>query len=153
MTIDEIITRLKEGNLRFVNDCLNQEHQRSVTRKSVINGQEPFAVVLSCVDSRVVPELIFDTGIGELFVVRVGGNVANQSSVSAIEYAVAYLETIVIVVLGHQNCGTVTAAVEGGEIGTNIRKMVELVKPALDISPKDATVNQVAKINARYSPY
>ena len=101
MTNQEVIARLKSGNEKFVNDKLEANNQDSSRRESQTGGQAPFAIVLSCADSRVVPELAFDTGIGELFVVRVAGNVANTSSIASMEYAVAHLGTSVIVVLGH----------------------------------------------------
>ena len=104
------LKRLKLGNDNFVNNELTNSNQDSVRRNDVVGGQKPFAVVLTCSDSRVVPELIFDTGIGELFVIRVAGNVANTSSIASIEYAVAHLNVSLIVVLGHQNCGAVTSA-------------------------------------------
>ena len=93
MTIDNVISRLKDGNDRFVEDKLDGQLQDSSRRDALTSGQEPFAIVLSCADSRVVPELAFDTGLGEIFVVRVAGNIANSSSIASIEYAVAHLGT------------------------------------------------------------
>lgn len=103
MTIQEVLDRLHAGNKRFVADKLDGKLQDSSRRDSLTSGQSPYAIVLSCADSRVVPELAFDTGLGEIFVVRVAGNVANTSSIASIEYAVAHLGTPVIVVLGHQS--------------------------------------------------
>ena len=103
MSIESNLNRLKSGNTNFVNDNLNNDFQDSSRRKAVVDGQNPFAVVLTCSDSRIIPELIFDTGIGELFVIRVAGNIANPSSIASIEYAVAHLNVKLIVVLGHQN--------------------------------------------------
>lgn len=148
MTAQEIIAKLSAGNNRFVTDQLNGDFQDSLRRKSIINGQEPFATVLGCADSRIVPELIFDTGLGELFVVRVAGNVANKSSVASIEYAVAHLNTKVVIILGHQNCGAITAALKGGDNGENLNYLLSKLNPAIAASAKTATVDDVAKKNA-----
>ena len=148
MKIQESLNRLKEGNARFVADHQDGKLQDSSRRESLISGQEPYAIILSCADSRVVPELAFDTGLGELFVVRVAGNVANSSSIASIEYAVAHLGSKVIVVLGHQSCGAVTAAVDGGDNGYNLNHLLAHITPAIAASKEGATVNDVAKINA-----
>ena len=115
MTAQESLHRLKEGNNRFVQDKLDGKLQDSSRKTSLLGGQSPFAIILGCADSRVVPELAFDTGLGELFTVRVAGNIANTSSIASIEYAVAHLGAKLIVVLGHQNCGAVAAAIAGGD--------------------------------------
>lgn len=112
MTTDQIISRLKSGNENFVSDKLEGKCQDGNRRQSIEKKQEPFAIILTCADSRVVPEIIFDTGLGELFVVRVAGNIANTSSIASIEYAVAHLKTKLIVVLAHESCGAVTAALK-----------------------------------------
>jgi len=149
MTKQEVISKLKEGNQRFVNDILKSANQDSTRRKTQINGQDPFAIVLSCADSRIVPELAFDTGIGELFVLRVAGNVANTSTIASIEYAVAHLGTPVIVVLGHQSCGAVTAAVKGGNNGHNLNHLLAHITPAICGSAENAAVDDVARLNAK----
>lgn len=132
------LDRLKIGNSNFVNDNLNNDLQDSSRRKDMVSGQHPFAVVLTCSDSRVVPELIFDTGIGELFVIRIAGNIANTSSIASIEYAVAHLEVKLIVTLGHQNCGAVTAALAGGDNGKNLDHLLNFIQPAIaDSESKD----------------
>ena len=148
MTAQESINRLKEGNARFVLDHLDGKFQDSSRRESLISGQEPYAIILSCADSRVVPELAFDTGLGELFVVRVAGNIANSSSIASIEYAVAHCGSKLIVVLGHQSCGAVTAAVKGGDNGYNLNHLLGHITPAIAASKADATVNEVVKKNA-----
>jgi carbonic anhydrase len=144
---DEIIQRLKDGNARFVEDKVDGKLQDSSRRSNLTGGQEPWAIVLSCADSRVVPELAFDTGLGELFVCRVAGNVANTSTVASIEYAVAHLKTPVIVVMGHEACGAVTAAKGGGDNGINLNHLLAHVAPALAASG-DAEVNDIVKKNA-----
>lgn len=150
-TIQESLNRLKEGNARFVEDHLDGKLQNSSRRKSLVGGQKPYAIILSCADSRIVPELAFDTGLGELFVVRVAGNVANISSIASIEYAVAHLDTKLIVVLGHQSCGAVTAAVAGGDNGENLNHLLSHITPAIAASKEGATVDEVALKNTKLS--
>ncbi len=149
MTQAEIIDRLKAGNERFVEDKLDGKLQDSSRRDELTSGQAPYAIVLSCADSRVVPELAFDTGLGEIFVVRVAGNVANSSSIASIEYAVAHCGSTVIVVLGHQSCGAVTAAIGGGDNGYNINHLLAHITPAISAAGEGAEVNDVVKKNAQ----
>lgn len=146
-TISEAIERLKLGNERFINDNLKNSKKDTDRRSDIIDGQNPFAIILGCADSRVVPEHIFDTGLGELFVVGVAGNIANTSSIASIEYAVAHLETPVIIVLGHQNCGAVTAALKGGDNGDNLNHLLAHITPAINACSANAEVNDVAKKN------
>jgi carbonic anhydrase len=148
MEINEILSRLETGNARFVADKLDGKLQDSSRRSGLTGGQNPYAIILSCADSRVVPELAFDTGLGELFVVRVAGNIANTSSIASIEYAVAHIGSKVIVVLGHQSCGAVTAAVAGGDNGYNLNHLLAHVAPAIAAADEGATVNDVVKVNA-----
>ena len=148
MTIDTIIERLKEGNNRFVADKLDGKLQNSARRNELTGGQSPYAIILRCADSRVVPELAFDTGLGEIFVIRVAGNIANTSSIASIEYAVAHLKTKVIIVLGHESCGAVTAAVNGGDNGYNLNHLLSHITPAINACPEGTEVNEVVKKNA-----
>lgn len=148
MAINDTLNRLKEGNDRFVADQLEGKLQDSSRRESLTSGQEPYAIILSCADSRVVPELAFDTGLGELFVLRVAGNVANTSTVASIEYAVAHCGSKLIVVLGHQSCGAVTAAVNGGDNGYNLNHLLAHITPAVTACPNDAAISDVVKMNA-----
>jgi carbonic anhydrase len=148
MNSSDALSRLADGNARYVADSLERTLQDAARRDSVTGGQAPFAIVLSCADSRVVPELIFDTGIGELFVIRVAGNVANTSSIASIEYAVAHLGVNLIVVLGHQSCGAVTAAIAGGDNGHNLNHLLAHLQPAVSASGAegvDATVRENAR--------
>lgn len=149
MAIADTIQRLKDGNDRFINDTLEGKLKDASRRSDLTGGQQPFAIVLSCADSRVVPELAFDTGLGELFVVRVAGNVANTSSMASIEYAVAHCGSKLIVVLGHQSCGAVTAAVNGGDNGYNLNHLLSHVAPALSAANDGDSVNDIVKINAK----
>jgi len=148
MTQTEVVQRLKDGNARFVADQLDGKLQNSSRRDALTSGQQPYAIILSCADSRVVPELAFDTGLGELFVVRVAGNVANTDSVASIEYAVAHCGSEVIVVMGHESCGAVTAAMSGGDNGYNINHLLSHITPAIQASGEGAAVNEVVKKNA-----
>ena len=107
----------------------NQNTKRRVD--TAVKGQHPFAVVLSCADSRVPVEVLFDRGIGDIFVVRDAGNIATITDIGSIEYAVDHLETPLVVVLGHSKCGAVTAAVEGGEAPPNIKAIVDFIAPAV----------------------
>lgn len=150
MTQEEVINRLKEGNNRFHESKLNGELQDESRRAQLTGGQEPWAIVLSCADSRVVPELAFDTGLGELFVLRVAGNIANTDTIASIEYAVAHLKTEVIVVLGHESCGAVGAALGGGDNGYNLNHLLSQIQPALS-QAGSSDVNVVVKKNAELS--
>jgi len=149
MTNEEVINRLQHGNQNFVADKVDGKLQNSNRRKELTEGQQPFAIVLSCADSRVVPELAFDTGLGELFVVRVAGNIANTSSIASIEYAVAHCGSKLIVVMGHESCGAVTAAVSGGDNGHNINQLLSHITPAIQASGKDAGIATIVKKNAQ----
>jgi len=148
LTWRKALTRLQNGNKNFVSDKLNGELQNAARRKELTGGQHPFAIVLSCADSRVVPELAFDTGLGEIFVIRVAGNVANLSTIASIEYAVAHLGVNLIVVLGHESCGAVTAALAGGDNGHNLNHLLSHVTPAVSAS-RSKKVNTVVKKNAQ----
>lgn len=153
MTHEEIIQRLKDGNARFVSDTMERQLQDQPRRDDLVGGQAPWAIILSCADSRVAPELTFDTGLGELFVLRVAGNVANTSTIASIEYAVAHLGTPIIVVLGHQSCGAVTAAIGGGDNGHNLNHLLAHITPAIAASGEGAAVNDVVKKNAQMNCY
>lgn len=148
LSYTEALEKLKEGNSRFVNNKLEHNNLNPERRSQLSGGQNPFAIILSCADSRVIPEFAFDTGLGELFVVRVAGNVANTSSIASIEYAVANLDVKLIVVMGHESCGAVMAAIKGGDAGPNLNHLVYMIEPALAQS-KNNSVPEVVKENAR----
>ena len=114
----EAIQMLKDGNARFVSGKPSRPHQSTDRRTEVAGGQHPYAVILTCSDSRVPPELVFDAGLGDLFVVRVAGNTADDTAIGSIEYAVEHLGATVVVVLGHDRCGAVKAAVDGADSPT-----------------------------------
>ena len=144
----EIVDELLRRNDRFVEDKRDGKLQDSSRRQELVDGQSPFAIILSCADSRVVPELAFDAGLGELFVVRVAGNVAGKSAIASIEYAVAQLGVKAILVLGHQACGAVSAALKGGDLGENLNHLMALVQPAVD-KVGSGDVDEVVRQNAR----
>ena len=114
-------------------------------------SQHPFAVVLSCADSRVVPELIFDQGLGDLFVIRVAGNIAKDKVLGSIEYAVKFLGTKLIIVLGHENCGAVGASLGNEDPGGHIGAIIEKIKPAVYMAKRlegDHLTNSI-QVNAQ----
>jgi carbonic anhydrase len=149
MTADEALKRLKEGNERFRTGRATGPGRIGSRQAELIKGQEPFAITLSCSDSRVPTEIIFDTGVGDIFVVRVAGNVANASSIASIEYAVTQLGTKLILVMAHENCGAVNAAMGGGAPSKNLGHLLSYITPALEPPAED--VNIVARRNAKVS--
>ncbi|MCX5874198.1 MAG: carbonic anhydrase [Deltaproteobacteria bacterium] len=137
MTSQEALALLKEGNARFSQGKPERPNQDEARRTNIADkGQNPFAAVLSCSDSRKPVELLFDRGLGDIFVVRVAGNVAGVDQVGSLEYAVEHLGVPLIVVLGHNKCGAVTAVVEGYEAHGNIRAIVEKIAPVVEETRK-----------------
>ncbi|MBM3845584.1 MAG: carbonic anhydrase [Verrucomicrobia bacterium] len=123
---------LKEGNHRYVTGQPRHPNQDADRRSiTVAEGQKPFATILACSDSRSPVEVIFDRGIGELFVVRVAGNVADDTQLGTIEYGVTHLGTPLLVVLGHTGCGAVSAACQGGELHGHLPSLVRRIQPAV----------------------
>lgn len=130
---DQALLKLKEGNLRFINEERAYPNQNNVALKTTSeNGQFPFATIISCSDSRVPVEHIFDVGFGDVFVVRVAGNVVDIDEAGTIEYGVEHLHTPLLVVLGHTKCGAVTAVCKGDEVHGNIPKLVDNIIPAVN---------------------
>lgn len=132
LTPDQALAQLMEGNKRFVEQKRVNPHQDFVRVREVAEGQAPFAAILSCADSRVVPEIVFDQGIGDLFVVRVAGNIATLEDIGSEEYGVGVLGASVLMVLGHERCGAVKASLTGGELPGVIESLVYAIKPAVD---------------------
>jgi len=136
----EALASLREGNRRFVSDAMSREgiglHARRV---ELASGQEPFAVILGCSDSRVPVEIVFDQGLGDLFVIRVAGNIVAPSLIGSVEFAAQRFGTRLVVVLGHSRCGAVLAALEEGPTderqSRNLNSIVERVRRAIDDSP------------------
>ncbi len=117
MQSKEMIARLCEGNRRYLNEEGLGDVSGAARADTADNGQHPHAIVIACSDSRVIPEVIFSAGIGELFTIRVAGNVLDRHQLGSIEYAAAHLHCPLIVVLGHTGCGAVGAALSGGADG------------------------------------
>lgn len=132
MTAEQALRKLLEGNGRFVSGNVTHPNQSAERRAGVISAQHPFAVIVSCSDSRIPPEIIFDQGIGDIFVIRTAGEAMDSATLGTIEYAIEHLNASLIVVLGHDNCGAVKAAVTGGEAPGHINYLVEAIKPAVD---------------------
>ena len=137
---------LKEGNGRFVTGSLLPKDTHAEDRKTLCEGQHPFAVVLCCSDSRVAPEIIFDQKLGDLFVIRNAGNVVDEDVLGSIEYAVEHLETPLVVVLGHSCCGAVTATCQGGDLPGHILDIAKRIKPSVST---DCCIDENARRHAR----
>jgi len=124
---------LEEGNQRYTSGQLLKQDLGAVKREQLATkGQKPFAVVVTCSDSRVPAELLFDQGLGDIFVVRVAGNVMDQVTLGSVEYGVEHLKTPLLVVMGHEKCGAVKATVDGGEAPGSIGAIVEKIKPSVE---------------------
>lgn len=136
ITAEEAFKKLKNGNERFVTMKLRHPGQTLERRIEGIVGQHPFAVILTCSDSRVAPEIIFDRGLGDLFEIRNAGNVLDDHVIGSIEYAVAHLGTPVVVIMGHQDCGAVKAAIQHIKESTHIRSLVNAITPAVKMASK-----------------
>jgi carbonic anhydrase len=132
LTPDEIIQGLKEGNERFVNNNLTPRDYKSQVQATA-SGQYPEAIVISCVDSRVPVENVFDKGVGDIFVARVAGNFVNEDILGSSEFATAVAGSKVVVVMGHESCGAVKAAIDGVEMG-NITAMLDKIEPAVEMT-------------------
>lgn len=130
------IQKLMQGNKRYVKNKVTHPNQNQKRRAELTQGQHPYAVIVTCSDSRVSPEILFDQGLGDLFVIRIAGNVVDDNAMGSIEYAVEHLGTNLIVVLGHSNCGAVGATVKGGEIPGHIKSICDAIKPAVEKAKK-----------------
>ena len=144
---DQALTRLMEGNRRYTMSHLEHPDQTARRRKELVSGQHPFACILACSDSRVSPEIVFDEGLGDLFVIRVAGNIVDDAVTGSIEYAVEHLATPLALVLGHEKCGAVQATIGGGEPKTHIQSLADAIMPAVSEArkqPGDLVANAVA---------
>lgn len=159
ISADEALKRLKDGNERFLRGQAHLSGLPLETLTDLAIGQHPFATILGCSDSRVPPEWIFDAGLGELFVVRVAGNVFSPEVAGSLQYAGSYLRTPLMVVLGHEGCGAVRAAVEtkfhGAGNLTRIQQLVDDILPALTgldpALPPQAQLAQAVEMNVRWT--
>jgi carbonic anhydrase len=150
-TPDGAFAELIAGNKRYTaNDLTSQKHDLEILKQHTAEKQEPFAAVLSCADSRVPVELVFDQSIGHIFVTRVAGNVITPEIIGSLEYGAAVLGTKAILVLGHANCGAVKAAIQGKEVPGQISSLFPHIQPAVDQAGHDldAAIKANAKIQA-----
>ncbi|WP_093607013.1 carbonic anhydrase [Streptomyces indicus] len=133
-TAAEALRRLREGNARYAEAHARHPHESRRWRRAVAVAQHPFAVVLGCIDSRVPPELVFDQGLGDLLVIRTAGHVLDEAVLGSVQYGVAELGVPLVVVLGHERCGAVGAAVahvrDGGHTGGHLTRVVDGIAPA-----------------------
>jgi carbonic anhydrase len=164
ISAQEGLERLREGNRRFVSDIPSRDILTDQTRRrEVAAGQEPFAIILGCSDSRVPAEIVFDQGLGDLFVIRVAGNIVAPSQIGSVEFAAERYHTRLVVVLGHSQCGAILATVE--ELGRrsedqsrNLRSIVDRIRPSVEalLGPelghdRDTLVRLAVRANIRMS--
>lgn len=135
---DEALKKLMDGNKRFVEFKQNHPHQNKTRLEEIASTQKPFAIIVGCSDSRVPPEIIFDQGMGDLFIIRNAGNVVDDFAMASIEYAVEHLGVRLIVVLGHERCGAVDATIKGGKLPGHLNRLTEEIEPAI-LSAKRVT--------------
>jgi len=162
----DALQRLRDGNRRFVAEV--RGHQSAVSRarrEELAAGQEPFAIILGCSDSRVPAEIVFDQGLGDLFVIRVAGNIVAPSQVGSVEFAAAQFDTRLVVVLGHTSCGAIEATVDelgrrSEEQSRNLRSIVNRIRPSVEpllgtslAHDRDALIHQAVRANIRMSTH
>jgi len=148
---DDALSRLKAGNERFASSKVSEGKPVAARRAETAKEQHPFAIIVGCADSRTAPEIIFDQNIGDLFVIRTAGNLVDDYALGSIEYAVEHLGTRLIVVLGHERCGAVTAALAGGSAPGHINSLVRDIQPAVAASKGnegDALTNAIHENDA-----
>lgn len=134
---DEALQKLMDGNKRYVSGSLMKKDLGDTKRKELAKGQKPFAIVVTCSDSRVPPELLFDQGLGDIFVIRVAGNVVDTIALGSIEYGAEHLNAPLLFILGHSKCGAVTATIDAkGEPEGNIGAIVKKIMPAAEKAKK-----------------
>ena len=164
ISAQEALECLREGNRRFVSDIRNRDNLTSQTRRiELAAGQEPSVIILGCSDSRVPAEIVFDQGLGDLFVIRVAGNIVASSQVGSVEFAAARYGTRLVVVLGHSQCGAILATLEELQQPTdnqsrNLRSIVDRVRPSVEAllqtelrHDPEALVRQAVRANIRVS--
>ncbi|HZD49457.1 MAG TPA: carbonic anhydrase, partial [Silvibacterium sp.] len=140
LTPDEALKALLDGNQRYIDGRFKSfDEDKQILRDHTVDKQEPFAAVLSCADSRVPVEIIFDQSIGHIFVARVAGNIINPEIIGSLEYGAAVLGTKVILVLGHANCGAVKAAIQAKAVPGQISSLFPHIQPAVDQAGPDLT--------------
>jgi carbonic anhydrase len=150
MNPTQALRQLVEGNNRYKQEKLLHPNRSKEARICSAKGQNPFAIILGCSDSRVSPEIIFDQGIGDLFVVRVAGNVVGPIELDSIEYSALYLKSSIIMVLGHQNCGAIQAVINGQT--QDIEAVASLIAPSLELArtQEGSLIENTVKDNVLY---
>jgi len=146
LTADAVLADLKAGNAHHVAKHYQRPNQTAARQQALASGQNPHCAILTCADSRVAPEIVFDKGLGDIFDVRVAGNVAGDDELASIEYAAEHFALPLIVVMGHSKCGAVSAAVEGGQLHGKLPGLIGAIRPAVDRTkgqPGDAVENAV----------
>ncbi len=141
-TAKQAMGELMEGNMRFVNGNMEYPNQGRDRREALLKGQKPFAAVLCCSDSRVVPEIIFDQGLGDIFTIRIAGNICDSHGLASVEYAVHHLDVDLVLVLGHTGCGAVTAVANEDEIKGKMSRLKGRIRRAC-IKTRDEPGNKV----------
>ena len=151
LSADSALTKLKVGNERFVQNRMKHPNLDNARRAKLVQMQRPFAVVLGCSDSRIPPELIFDQGLGDIFVIRNAGNVLDQHVLGSVEYAVHHLGVNLVVVLGHESCGAVGAAMSDNKESPAIESLKTSIAPAVCLCKQNNTYtyDNVVKANAK----
>lgn len=145
------LERLKQGNQRYITSTTVCHEDWSAKRTAHTKGQAPFAVIVTCSDSRVPPEIIFDQSLGDLFVVRVAGNIVDDFAIGSIEYGVSVLGANFVLVLGHSNCGAVDAALKGLKFDNHIQSVLTAIQPAVEATKNDSgnLLEKTTKANVR----
>ena len=138
---------LKSGNERYTQNNRSYKDDSVIERKCLVNGQYPFAVVLACSDSRTSPEIFFDQKLGNIFVIRNAGNIADSTALGSIEFAVEYLNVPLVVVVGHGKCGAVTAAYQGAEVEGELKSIINMIRLSCSDSKDE---DEAIKDNIRY---
>ncbi len=147
MTAQQALTKLKEGNKRYADEMITADTSKRLRSKTFTEGQSPYAVIIACSDSRVIPESIFDAGIGELFVIRVAGNVIDKHQLGSIEYAVGHLGCRLVVVMGHDRCGAVDAAMNH-DPDNNIKYITDEIKKAIGDTQDETEACRLNTLNS-----
>lgn len=142
----EALQKLMDGNARFVSGNATHPNQSADRRTELVAGQHPFAIVVGCSDSRIAPEVAFDQGLGDVFVVRTAGQVIDNASLGSIEYGVEHLGVPLIVVLGHDSCGAVKATVEGGKPAGHLDSLVNFIQPAVDKAKASGNESEIVDL-------
>lgn len=137
VSAEDAMRHLIEGNWRFMNGIAMGPNRTGARRRELVRGQRPLAAILGCSDSRVPPELVFDLGLGELFVVRTTGNIPDESALGSLEYAAGHLGVKLAVVLGHTGCATVGAVVQGNRSEGHLEHILNAIRPSVERTKKD----------------